>query len=37
MNPDHKIALSFAEIAGKVAQQIAINNAQTAGGVSLTV
>lgn len=37
LNPEHKIALSFAEIAGKVAQQIAINNAQTVGGVSLTV
>lgn len=27
---DHKIAVSFGEIAGRVAQQIAINNAQTA-------
>lgn len=37
MNSEHKIAKSFAEIAGRVAQQIAINNAQTAGDLSLTV
>jgi ATP-binding protein involved in chromosome partitioning len=37
MNPEHKIAVSFAEIAGRVAQQIAINNAQTAGDLSLTI
>ncbi len=37
MNREHKIAISFAEIAGKVAQQIAINNAQTTGDLSLTV
>ncbi|MFA4867407.1 MAG: Mrp/NBP35 family ATP-binding protein [Pedobacter sp.] len=33
----NKVAISFAEIAGKVAQQIAINNAQTMGDLSLTV
>lgn len=33
----HKIALSFAEIAGRVAQQIAINNAQTAGSLSSAI
>jgi ATP-binding protein involved in chromosome partitioning len=33
----NKVAISFAEIAGKVAQQIAINNAQTTGDLSLTV
>jgi ATP-binding protein involved in chromosome partitioning len=30
LESDHKIAVSFGEIAGRVAQQIAINNAQTA-------
>ncbi|WP_316810724.1 Mrp/NBP35 family ATP-binding protein [Pedobacter heparinus] len=34
LDPDNSIAQSFAEIAGKVAQQIAINNARTAGNVS---
>ena len=37
MDREHKIAVSFTEIAGRVAQQIAINNAQTAGDLSLTV
>nr|WP_197718638.1 Mrp/NBP35 family ATP-binding protein [Pedobacter schmidteae] len=37
INRSHKIAVSFTEIAGRVAQQIAINNAQTAGDVSVSV
>ncbi|WP_316817178.1 Mrp/NBP35 family ATP-binding protein [Pedobacter nyackensis] len=37
INREHKIAVSFTEIAGKVAQQIAINNAQTAEDLSLRV
>lgn len=37
MDPENIIAVAFAEIAGRVAQQIAINNAQTAGDLSLTI
>ena len=37
MDREHKIAVSFAEIAGRVAQQIAINNAQTAADLPLSV
>lgn len=37
LDRSHMVAASFAEIAGKVAQQIAINNAQTTGDLSLTV
>ncbi len=37
MDKTNKIALAFAEIAGRVAQQIAINNAQTTGDLSLTI
>ena len=36
MDRTDKIAVAFAEIAGRVAQQIAINNAQTTGDLSLT-
>ena len=37
LDREHQIAISFAEIAGRVAQQIAINNAQTSGDLSLSV